>query len=610
MLKKRFVGLLAALSLLWAAAPASAALPDYQGLFTYLDTAFPDQQKIISKISAVHQHRLLFPKNEASLEKGRELLILRQPPNTPDALLPQIGVLQIERLTGNSYVARQVAVFEDLPPESGDPVATPAAPLICLYSNISEKNGFAPYQKLLQKLLDHHYPVLEIDALSHIPSGQEYGLLLRLEGTGNTLVTKLQSLYSGKTFYSEAQACDQAFQTKDSAGEEFMPATKPPARVPDTPHRQEKPEKAAPPATDAKLRPSPAEPGSPNFQTVSTEAGNDFQPLRLPDKFQRLVICQLDETPALEFVLLNNDRVQVFHKIDNSLQSVYDYAFDTDGIIGLHLHAMDLNRDGRDELAVTLGQRKIAVDAWSTRLCAQILSIQDHRLQPIKKDIPFYLRVISEPDGKPVLLGQAKGEYEPYTGAILKIDPADDGRLSTSTYAPAKGVYSLYQFSRLPGYPENIMILEPGHHISVYHAETEKIMAMTDQEFGAYEILSYPVALEEPEFLGGFDKKTSADCFAPRRFSLKPAYDEQVFTINKQREMDWGLEKLKRLIGKENARDSLVAVQWTGEAVRQTYTSKAIAKDILDFSFMRGEDKDEIFILVKDAQGFALLRME
>lgn len=593
MLKKRLIGLFVCACLFWAAAPAFAGQPDYQALLAYLNDTFPEQQKIISEISAVYQNRILFPKNETSIEKNRELLVLHRQPDTPDALLPNIGVLRIEHLADESYVARQIAVFGDLPPESGDPVVTPAAPVIYLYSNIAEKNGFAPYQKLLQKLLDHHYPVLEIDSVAHIPSGQEYGVLLRLESTASSLITKLQSLYSGKTFYSDAQAYEQAFQTKDPEGRQSIPSTKPPA-------------------TDSKVRPSPVEPQKPkpDFQTARPKLEKDFQTLRLPDKFQRLVICQLDETPALEFVLLTNDRIEVFHKTDNGLQSVYDYAFEIPGIIGIHLHAMDLGGDGRDELAVTLGQRKMSVDAWTTRLCSQILSVQNQRLQPITKDIPYYLRVIAEPGGKQVLLGQAKGEYEPHAGAILKIDLADDGPLATSSYTPAKDVYSLYQFNRLPGHPENIMILEPGHHISVYHAETEKITAITDQEFGPYEIVSYPITLEEPEFRSGFDKKTSADYFAPRRFSLKPAYDDQTFTINKQRKMDWGLGKLKSLITKEKALDSLVAVQWTGQSIRQSYESENIAKDILDFSFMPGKANDEIWVLVKDAQGFALKKMD
>jgi len=610
MLKKRLIGLLTGIGLFWIGVPALSAETDYQKLFTYMADSFPEQRQIISKISAVHQNRILFSRKNVSLENARELLILHQPPKTPDALLPVIGVLRIERVANGSYVARQIAVFGDLKPEAGDPVVTPAAPSIYLYSNINGKNGFAPYQKLLQKLLDHNYEVLEVDSLENPPASEQYAILLRLEGTGDTLVTKLQSVYSGATFYSDAWAYEPAFQTNAPAGRPLATIPAEPTRMPNQTDSREKSEKAMPPARKSTARLPSAESQKPDFQRAQREAGANFQPLRLDDKFQRLVICQLDATEALEFVLLNDDKVQVFHKINSGLHPVYDYAFENSGIIGIHLHAMDLSGDGRDELAVTLGSRQMAVDAWTTRLCSQILSVQDNRLQPIDKDIPHYLRVISDREGNAVLLGQAKGTYEPFTGAILKIDLAADGNLLTSMYAPAKGVYSLYQFNLLPGHPANMMILEPANHISVYHAETEKIAAITDQNYGSYETVAYPIILEKPEFRGGFDKKTSADCFAPRRFCLKPQYDDQIFTINKQREMNWGLGKLKNLISSEKARDSLAAVKWTGQAIRQTYESKSMAKDILDFSFMPGADKDAIFILVKDAQGFALLRME
>ena len=610
MLKNRLIELFVCACLFWAAAPALAGEPDYQALLAYLNDTFPEQQQVVGKISAVRQNQMLVSKKSVSLEKGGELLILQKQPKTPDALLPVIGMLRIDRVANGSYVARQIAEFGDLKPEAGDLVVTPAAPSIYLYSNIDGKNGFTPYQKLLQKLLDHNYEVLEIDSLENPPASEQYAILVRLEGTGDTLVTKLQSVYSGPTFYSDAWSYEQAFQTNAPAGRQLATIPAEPARMPKQTDSREKSEKARPPARKSRARLPSAESQKPDFQRAQREAGANFQPLRLGDKFQRLVICQLDETEALEFVLLNDDKVQVFNKINSALHPVYDYAFENSGIIGIHLHAMDLSGNGRDELAVTLGSRQMAVDAWTTRLCSQILSVQDKRLQPINKDIPHYLRVISDREGNAVLLGQAKGTYKPFTGAILKIDVAADGNLLTSMYAPAKGVYSLYQFNLLPGHAANMMILEPTNHISVYHAETEKIAAITDHAYGSYETVAYPITLEKPEFRGGFDKKTSADCFAPRRFCLKPQYDDQIFTINKQREMDWGLGKLKNLISSEKARDRLAAVKWTGQAIRQTYESKSMAKDILDFSFMPGEDKDEIFILVKDAQGFALLRME
>ena len=557
MLKNRLFELFMCACLFWAV-PAFAGEPDYQALLAYLNDTFAEQQQVVGKISTVRQNQMLVPKDSVSLKKGRELLILQNQPETPDALLPVIGVLKIDRLTGDGYVARQIAAFEEVHPESGDPIARPASPVIHLYSGIDEKGGSAPYQKLLNKLLENHYEVLEINSMEDISSSRPYGILLRLENTGTRRIVKVQSLYSGATLYAAGRDDTPGFQTAHT----------------------------------------------------ETETGTAFQLLRLSDKFQRLVICQLDTTPEMEFVLLSDDSIQVFHKSKTGLKSVYDYAFEASGGIGIHLHAMDLTGDGRDELAVTLGRRKMAVDAWTTRLCSQILSVQDNRLQPLKKDISYYLRVISDPRGNPVLIGQAKGEYEPFAGDILKIDLAADGSLSAAIYEPAQGVHSVYQFNLLPGYTEHIMILEPSSHISVYRAETEKLLANTDQNYGSYETVSYPITLEKPEFRGGFDKKTSADCFAPRRFSLKPAYDDQVFTINKQRETDWNLKKLKNLISSEKARDSLAAVKWTGQAIRQTYESKSMAKDILDFSFMHGKGKDGIFVLVKDAQGFALLRME
>ncbi len=577
MLKKRIVGIFVFFCLIAAANPAYADGPDYQPLMEYLHQSFPDQYRVLANISAKNQNRFVFPRKDLSLSKGQEVLVLGHRAETPAYLLPAIGVLKIENLVDRAYVARQIAAWGEKKPGQGDPIVIPVSPTIYLYANMKTDDGFGPYRKLLHELLRQDYEVVEVDSPEFVAGGGKYGVLLRLEGSEHNLTTKLQSLYSGATMFSETQAIEPVFQV---SGVE--------------PEKQD----FSVQAKDAK-----------GFQKAAPEPARRF--LRLAENFNRLVICQLDDSEELEFALLNKDKIQVFHYRADKLEPAYAYEFKTKGLIDLHLHAMDLTGDGLDELIVTMGRLEVEFDARTTKISSRILSFKKNRLTLLAEKLPYYLRVIPDSAGKPVLLGQKKGEYEPYSGDIFEIRLKEGGDISAEAYAPASGIYSVYQFSFIPESPDKIMILEPSNLITVYHGDTKKVVAVSDTGFGRFNIVSYPIKLEELEFIGGFnDKKTFTEQPAPRRFLLKSNYDSQIFTINKQRETDWSIKQLKNIISEQKARDNLVAVKWTGQDIRQTWESEKLSKDILDFSFMPGKNRDVIFVLIRDSQGFALQKIE
>ncbi len=578
MLKKRLIGIFVFFCFVAAAPPAFSDGPDYQLLMNYLHQSFPDQYQVLANISAKNKNRFVFPQNDLSLVKGQEVLVLEQQAEMPVYLLPVIGVLQIESLVNHTYVARQIAAWGEKKPGKGDPIVVPVSPTIYLYSNIETKDGFEPYQKLLQEFIRKNYEVVELDSPKFRAPDDKYGVFLRLEGSDNGLTTKLQSLYSGATMFSSVQLIDADFQVS-----KFRPKGNQDSQV------QNK---------EAK-----------KFQEVDPESTRQL--LRLPEKFHRLVICQIDDTQELEFALLNNNKIQIFHCRADELEPAYAYEFKTEGLIDLNLHTMDLTGDGLDELIVTMGRQEIELDARTTKISSMILSVKENRLALLAGNLPYYLRVIPGSGGNPVLLGQKKGEYESYTGEIFEIRLKESGDISTEVYPPAAGIYSVYQFSFIPEFPDNLMILEPSNLITVYNSATAKVVAVSDTSYGGFNIVSYPIKLENIEFIGGFDnKKTFTEHSAPRRFLLKQNYDNQIFTINKQREADWNIKRLKNIISDQKARDSLVAVKWTGQYIRQTWESEKLSKDILDFSFMPGKNRDVIFVLVKDARGFALQRIE
>ena len=583
MLKKHRVGLAVLLFLsvgfLTVAARLSYAAPEFQQLADYLEQSYPGEYRVVASVSAKNNDRIaLIPENDFSMHQGQELLVLKQQPETPVYLLPVVGVVQVGGQAGDVFVARQVAKWGDIGPAPGDSVIMPASPTIYLYTGDKVSRESASCPELVQALLKNGFSVKETVSMDIDTRENSYGILLRMGRVGDDLSLTLQSIFSGAILFSEIY---------------------PPS--PD-------PVKAGSPLADAEKNMGPSGAGS-DFQQVNPRSAAQF--IRLSDNFDRMVVCQADETEALEFALLNRNKIEIFQLQEEALLPVCFYEFEPKNRISLHLHAMDLTGDGRDELMVTTGCPVISGDARTTEIDSCILGVENRRLFPLAENLPFYLRVISDHAGKPVLLGQKKGDYQAYNGNIVEIHLDASGGINAEAYGPAGGIHSVYQFSLIPEFPEHLMILEPSGAMSVYSGPTGKIVSATGADYGQFEILSYPIASGDLEFIGGFNnKKTFTEYPTARRLVMVKDYGSQVFTINKQRPAGWNVNRLKNLLSEQKNQDSLVAFQWNGKTIRQSWESEKLSKDILDFSFMPGKNRDLIFLLVKDTQGCAVEQIQ
>jgi len=207
-----------------------------------------------------------------------------------------------------------------------------------------------------------------------------------------------------------------------------------------------------------------------------------------------------------------------------------------------------------------------------------------------------------------VPLPQSKGEYEPYAGPILRVkwDPNHKQAELGGPYRPARGVYSIYQFNLMPEDPQRVMILEPNNNLNGYFAPEETLEATGIRNYGDFHELAYPSKLEKAEIIGGFDKKTFREIYAPRRFDLRPAFDGQSFIIYKERTGSGGILKsaVKKVWRGSQRVDQVVGVKWAGEQIVETWQSKELSKNILDFTFT--QDSDRILVLYEEEKGCAL----
>ncbi|GAB6162697.1 hypothetical protein JCM12298_18570 [Desulfothermus naphthae] len=568
----------------------------------YLNKHYPSKYTLISNITEKYGKRVVFPKNNIKVTRGEELLVLHREKKLPLYLLPQSAVIKVSSFFQNKVLAH--IMYELGPqPQIGDPVTIPGAPVIYLYTNLKNKNSIKIYQELLKKLISSNYQVVELYQHNLINPQPEYGLVLRLEYDNHLITIKICSIYSGNTLFTESFNFQNPLATYEPPGYPILLSTQTQLAK----NLQHKQITSITPGVKKELSyklPSTSFKETTSFIHPSTPYKRKL--FRISGRYVRLVSCKI-LNKDVELALLNKRGIYVVKYTSEGIIPEFKYIFKKQDLIPINIHAMDINNDGRDELMVTLGEEVHELDAFTTKLCSMILEFKNNSLVPLIKDFPYYFRVIEDRSGKSVLLAQRKGETDPYEGDIYHLTWNEDiHKFNIEPYLPAKDVYCIYQFNLIPGDKNHIIILEPTNFLTVYYTPTEKVEAISDRSYGTFDVVPFRIKLKEPRYLGGFTKETSKVYYAYRRFVFKHEYANQNFLIDKQRKTSFGVKKIKQIVLNENAEDSLVGVKWNGQEVVETWRSRKMAKDILDFTFV---PNNEILLLVKDRLGCALVKV-
>jgi hypothetical protein len=344
----------------------------------------------------------------------------------------------------------------------------------------------------------------------------------------------------------------------------------------------------------------------PSFQTPKPLEKTQFH--RLSELYLRVQSCDLDADGKGELAFLNHKAVVIYDFKNGRLARKLSYRLEKDDYYPLHLHAVNIDGRKGDELLVTLAKPSQKLDKKGNRLCSVILTLQKGSFHTLVKNWPYYLRVIRDRQGRAVALVQSQGEFEPYAGPIyrLKWDPKYKKVERGEPYRPARGVYSIYQFNLVPEDPQRVMILEPNNNLNGYFAPEEILQATGIRNYGDFHELAYPIKLEKNEIIGGFDTKTFREIYASRRFELRPAFEGQSFIIYKER-LGSGGSIVKTTVEKvlsSKSVDQVVGVKWVGERIVETWKSKEISKNILDFTFTQKPER--ILVLYKEGDACAL----
>ncbi|WP_028322301.1 hypothetical protein [Desulfatiglans anilini] len=554
----------------------------FPSLVSFLDEYVGIPFRTVGRVKEAGDDRLLIEKGAVPLKVGEWLCISKEDPDRSPALKAPAAWVVLETVSPETALVRVVDA-PGAPLSPGDRVVTPPPPRIQVRGDVLRPGGAPFFDGLVQELLSKGY-YLDMHADGREgPPAQRHDLKLELMRGEGVLICRLSTVEEGRViFYRTAQ--------EFSSGGSIYPGGAQGAAQPEAMSRSS--------SGDA-----PAESSAPSFQ--HSKPARSLEHFRLQEPASRVAACRLEAEGAILFACLGERDLIVYQAEDGVLKAVGRLRYPHPGIIPLHLHACDLDADGGDELLLTMTLPVMTLDKQDNRLMSSIVTFRDGVLTSVAEELPYYLRVIQDAAGGQAALAQKEGDYRQYDGPIyrLKWNEASGAPDITEPYAPAAGVYSLYQFNPAPGAENRVIILEKDGSLHGYVTPEERLAAFGEVGLGNYEVTTYPLKLEEDIFIGGFDRRAHDDVYTARRFEMRKDFDGQVFTISKgRRGMLAGFAE--KLVAGRRDYDQLVAVKWLGDRIRQTWESDQYEKDLIDFTFLK--DPGRILILYQDADGCAL----
>lgn len=618
----------------------------FPGLMTFLETEYSSPFQMAGKVKEISKSRLIFTKTDTSLKKSRILWVCEHKPEIAPALQSRVAWIKVEAIYKNMVIAKVLQCGKKaIQPK--DIVITPPPPMIHIYTNIKAKQSNKAYQNLINALLSKDMQVKEIfeDTFNQPPGDSD--LLLCLEWESGQLTCQCTMARENRLLFSEAMDYPETIETLYASGHRLQQSKKKvssafhdtapgmESTITTLPATASAPGKNPLPATDptpasipaAAHVPFPANmPGtalaSANVKVFATTPGeqsidSNFQKAKTPDQtefhrlsklYNRIVACDLDADGSQELALLGNNEIALYRFEQNNMIPVASYQFSDKNLIPIHLHSADIDKIPGDELLVTLCKELTDFDTKDSEPCSIILSLKNRMLKPLTANIPYYLRTIQERRGVTVALAQKKGEYEQFSGPIMELRwDAEKNRITTEKlYGPAMGIYSIYQFNLKPGNDQRVLIIEPDATLHGYFAPEERLEATGSRNYGNFKELAYPLKLDNFKIVGGFDKETYKEIYTPRRFVQMPLFDSQSFTIYKERKGQTGIiDRAVQMAWKKSmGKDQVTGLKWIGQQIVETWQSKKISKNILDFTFI--ENPQRILVLYREENGCAV----
>jgi len=173
---------------------------------------------------------------------------------------------------------------------------------------------------------------------------------------------------------------------------------------------REHPEKIAEEMTDSQ---TPATAGTVGAATAGPSS-KFWKSRRLKILMNGVALGDVDGDGKIETVIITPDRVIVY-RIEN--KKMFKIAeFEPGGFkVLIGVDVADINANGHAEIFLT------AQNTQKNRIYSDVYEYNGKAFTRIVKDSPWKFRVIEEPQGRPVLLGQKHKEKKPFSGPVFEM---------------------------------------------------------------------------------------------------------------------------------------------------------------------------------------------
>ena len=326
----------------------------------------------------------------------------------------------------------------------------------------------------------------------------------------------------------------------------------------------------------------------------------------------RFVCADVDGNGTDELIFLAPHQLELYSLSQGKLQAQTSFKFLQD-ITPLHLHAGDFNHNGKDELYITAVREVEEDEVKTSRLCSMVVELKGKHFAKLGEEYPYYFRVLEERKGREVLLAQKMGEYEQYQQPIWHLGYKNGALHVGGAFRPAKNIFSIYQFVLNPLNERQVIILDQYGGMAGFDAVEERVESTADTHFGVYDETSYSQRLRENDviFIAGHKEKIdSIQRWSSRRFLYAHDFAQQVYLIKKQRPVNpENFGKIKSMLTTQDRRDAIIALQWKGNDITETWSSPELSRDIIDFDFFRHGNSDDMMLLTRDELGKYFLEM-
>ena len=331
------------------------------------------------------------------------------------------------------------------------------------------------------------------------------------------------------------------------------------------------------------------------------------QRIKLRNPYTRLVCADVDGNGRDELIFLSQGQLESYNLVKGKLEARSKHNFYQE-IVPLHLHAGDFNHNGKDEIYLT-AIREIFEDddVRTSELCSMVFEVKGKHFVKLGGEYPYYFRVLEERKGRQVLLAQKMGQYKQYAQPIWHMAYKNGELKTVGNYKQAKNIFSLYQFVLNPFNDRQVIILDEYGGMAGFDAVSEDVEITCETHFGVYDETSYQQRLPENDIVyiaGHRDKIDNIKRWSSRRFLYTSDYGQQAFLIEKERLVNpENFDKLKDKIIELKMSDKIVALQWKGGDITETWRSPELSRDIIDFSFYHEGGSDTLIFLTRNDQG-------